>query len=415
MITTPTQPTQRGRLTNNTWLPWAKAIAAPADINDYDAPAMARFMEAMSEFVVDVKGVRPKYPARNRVEKISFATQAQRDQYALAWERYQREMELLRGQAKELGTFQQLVIMMKFNQAAELIRHEEFSKRIVRINGEGKAAVLAVKFKETIGATVKDLIKTYNYKRSDISIIWGGMGGTFSADGKVKLKEKKLPLSTFKCLGPEDLDMLKSLNIRLLIFDGDDKNIVQEVELSQEMEEREKLNKAGLKSIDSVDLATMRLGNQSRSSRQSEIDAFQTGRTKVCIFTFKAGGVGLSLHHHDDTCLQRESVIAPCYSAIELVQGLGRAPRLTSLSETVQTMLYYKGTIEEHVADKVSQKLRCLKEVVRQRESWEDVIVNAQSQMPDLFSKPAVEGDIVEIVDNGSLGASEEEDEEEAA
>lgn len=400
-------------LTNNTWQPWARAIAAPADIMDYDAPAMARFMTAFNDYIVDVKGVRPKFPARNRVEKIGFANAEQRQQYQLAWDRYVREMELLKGEMKELGSFQQLVAMMKFTQAAELIRHEEFSKRIVRINGEGKAAVLAIKFKETGGATVKDLIKNYGYKRSEISMIWGGMGGTFSADGKIKLKEKRVLEKTFSMLDASDLDMLKSLNIRVLVIDNNNPDkVLREVELSQEMEERQKLNDAGLKSIDAADLGAMRLGNQSRKARQQEIDAFQTGKTKVCIFTFKAGGVGLSLHHHDDTCLQREAVLAPCYSAIELVQGLGRAPRLTSLSETTQTMLYYKGTIEDHVADKVSQKLKCLKEVVRQRESWDDVIVEASGKELSEFTTSASKDDIVEIVDNGSLGASEEEEEE---
>ncbi|NBQ70823.1 MAG: hypothetical protein EBU46_19130, partial [Nitrosomonadaceae bacterium] len=162
------------------------------------------------------------------------------------------------------------------------------------------------------------------------------------------------------------------------------------------------LNEAGLKSVDAADLSVMKLGTQSVKARQQEIDAFQSGKTKVCVFTFKAGGVGLSLHHHDDTCKQRESVIAPCYSAIELVQGLGRAPRLTSLSETVQTMLYYKGTIEEHVADKVSQKLRCLKEVVRQRESWEDVICEAAEKQMSEFTS-AGSDDVVEIIDGGDL------------
>ena len=400
-------------LTNNTWQPWARAVAAPADIMDYDAPAMARFMTAFNDYIVDVKGVRPKFPARNRVEKIGFANAEQRQQYQLAWDRYVREMELLKGEMKELGSFQQLVAMMKFTQAAELIRHEEFSKRIVRINGEGKAAVLAIKFKETGGATVKDLIKNYGYKRSEISMIWGGMGGTFSADGKIKLKEKRVLEKTFSMLDASDLDMLKSLHIRVLVIDNNNPDkVLREVELSQEMEERQKLNDAGLKSIDAADLGAMRLGNQSRKARQQEIDAFQTGKTKVCIFTFKAGGVGLSLHHHDDTCLQREAVLAPCYSAIELVQGLGRAPRLTSLSETTQTMLYYKGTIEDHVADKVSQKLKCLKEVVRQRESWDDVIVEASGKELSEFTSSASKDDIVEIVDNGSLGASEEEEEE---
>jgi hypothetical protein len=60
---------------------------------------------------------------------------------------------------------------------------------------------------------------------------------------------------------------------------------------------------------------------------------------------------------------------------MELVQGLGRVPRLTSLSDTPQTIVFFADTIEEEVARKVEVKLRCLKEVVQQKEQWTDVLV----------------------------------------
>jgi len=370
-------------------------------------------MRAMKDYIVDVKGVRPKHPARNCVEKIPFKRPEQAEQYKLTWERYEREMILLKGGVKEFGTFQQLVAMMKFSQSAELIRHEDFGDRAHAIVSSGKCAVIAVKFKETIAATVKYLAKTHGYKRSDISIIWGGMGGTFDADGRVKLREKRVKQMIFQALRPEDLDLLKSLNIRMLVVDNnDDQKVLKTVELSSELEEREKLSKAGLKSVDAADLSELQLGTQSSSARMREIVDFQKGRTRICLFTFKAGGVGLSLHHNSPDTLPRETVLAPCYSAIEMVQGLGRAPRLTSMSETIQTMLFYKGTIEEHIADRVSQKLRCLREVVRQRESWEDIIVDgAEHELKD-FTSDGSKPDKDEVVDDGSLGAADDEDEE---
>jgi hypothetical protein len=382
-------------------------------MTEYDPPAMERFMRAMKDYIVDVKGVRPKHPARNCVEKIPFKRPEQAEQYKLTWERYEREMILLKGGVKEFGTFQQLVAMMKFSQSAELIRHEDFGDRAHAIVSSGKCAVIAVKFKETIAATVKYLAKTHGYKRSDISIIWGGMGGTFDADGRVKLREKRVKQMIFQALRPEDLDLLKSLNIRMLVVDNnDDQKVLKTVELSSELEEREKLSKAGLKSVDAADLSELQLGTQSSNARQREIDNFQKGKTRICLFTFKAGGVGLSLHHNSPDTLPRETVLAPCYSAIEMVQGLGRAPRLTSMSETIQTMLFYKGTIEEHIADRVSQKLRCLREVVRQRESWEDVIVDAAEHELKDFTGDGSKPDKDEVVDDGSLGAADDEDEE---
>jgi hypothetical protein len=141
----------------------------------------------------------------------------------------------------------------------------------------------------------------------------------------------------------------------------------------------------------------LRLGAQSQEERQREIDRFQSGRTFFCLYTFKAGGVGLSLHHTDEFVKEkvrhkesgyaveedipnipvrpRWNFVTPTYSAIELVQGLGRCPRLTSLSNTHQELVFYRNTVEEDVARIVAQKLRCLKKVVRMREKWEDVIV----------------------------------------
>lgn len=230
------------------------------------------------------------------------------------------------------------------------------------------------------------------------------MGGSFTADGKVKLKEKKINERIFNIFMPEDLALLKTLNIRVLVV-NDSNEVVKTLELSQELEERAKLTEAGLVSVTAEDLALMKLGTQNASSRQLEIDRFQTGKSKICLFTFKAGGVGLSLHHHDATCLPRESIIAPCYSAIELVQGLGRAPRLTSMSDTVQTLIFYKGTIEEHISAKVSQKLRCLREVVRQRESWEDMICEEVNNQ--ITPKQQL---VTEVVDDST---TEEEDDNE--
>ena len=65
---------------------------------------------------------------------------------------------------------------------------------------------------------------------------------------------------------------------------------------------------------------------------------------------------------------------------MELVQGLGRCPRLTSLSNTPQVILFFRGTIEERVAAIVSMKLQCLTKVVRSREDWQDIILEAKTE-----------------------------------
>jgi hypothetical protein len=115
------------------------------------------------------------------------------------------------------------------------------------------------------------------------------------------------------------------------------------------------------------------VGGQSLEERQTNINNYQRGVSKICLFTLKSGGVGLSLHHNpknEKRTRPRELYLPPTWSAIELVQGLGRMHRINSVSTTYQYIVWFQGTIEETVAAKVSRKLSCLKEIVGKKESW---------------------------------------------
>jgi hypothetical protein len=151
-----------------------------------------------------------------------------------------------------------------------------------------------------------------------------------------------------------------------------------------------------------------------------------------CIYTYKSGGVGLSLHHSDEQTRikvrrqkngyavvedipkvptrPRKATVGPTWSAIELVQGCGRVPRLTSLSDSEQNFLFYRGTVEEEQAFVVTHKLRCLSKVVRQHESWQDLITNHQNAKQ--IARDLTKNDTPDNPndDSGSLGDTEEEE-----
>ena len=57
-----------------------------------------------------------------------------------------------------------------------------------------------------------------------------------------------------------------------------------------------------------------------------------------------------------------------------MVQAAGRPARLTSLSDTYQTMIGFAGTVEEDQLFVLTHRLKCLSKVVRQRENWMDLI-----------------------------------------
>lgn len=94
-----------------------------------------------------------------------------------------------------------------------------------------------------------------------------------------------------------------------------------------------------------------------QADRQGQIDDFQTNRSRVCICTIGAGGLGIGLH---DTIGDhpRVSLISPPYSAVELIQALGRIHRNGGKSPCVQKIIFAAGTVEEDACNIVRRKLK---------------------------------------------------------
>jgi superfamily II DNA or RNA helicase len=111
-------------------------------------------------------------------------------------------------------------------------------------------------------------------------------------------------------------------------------------------------------------------GNQSSEERQKMIDSFQNGQKQIMLLTVTAAGVGISLHHDRESSKPRVVVLPPTWSAIDLVQVLGRAHRITSISDTKQIIVWYKDTVEERVVEVVRKKLTCLQKAVIAREQF---------------------------------------------
>lgn len=364
---------------SNTWPAYSKRIASPAEPDEYSPASVERLMQDIDDYVVDVKGVHPQFKALNRIEMLHFRNPQEREFYQKAYDRFLAEKAKIEEKAGKgsVGNsgMQILVEFLKFRQAAEEIKVEAVCDAMYdAVMNHNQAAVAAFNFKFSIGKAVKYLHQRYGIERNNISLIWGGGNTSMSAERKKKLdiKNKIQGNETLASLFKEaGLDMY---DLGLNTVEEQRKVVVDE---------------------------TLRLGSQSKEERQKEIDRFQRGKSLFCFYTFKSGGVGLSLHHTDEATKekvrrkasgfaderdiqniptrQRICFVSTTYSAIELVQGLGRCPRLTSLSDTPQTILFYAGTIEERVAYIVSAKLKCLRKVVQQKESWEECILGGVS------------------------------------
>lgn len=368
----------KGRpLTEKNWEQFASDVASPSKPDEYNASAVDRLTSLMDDYIVRVKGVKWQFNPINDYELIDFITDEGRKFYQTAEERYFRRMAKLKAgdipPAASKGYL--LAIMTQYNIAAESNpdRAKIIAQRMLHDAQEGYAPVCAMKYKISISRILKILMDEYGVKRSEISVIWGG--------SKAKLTKKQ---EAKKSLSSNDdlMQALEDAGITLegLGLDDDTVQVKEEIEFDE----------------------SLKLGTQNAQQRETEKKNFLSGKTKYCLFSTRAGGVGLSLHHTDELtefkCRRKPSGYVyeediplvptrprrlygpPCYSAIDVVQFLGRCGRLTSLSNTRQTLLFFRGTIEERVAAIYSIKLKCLSRVVRNRESWEDVILGAASR-----------------------------------
>lgn len=422
-------------LNENNWNSYANAIASPSKPEEYNQAAIERLMNDLDEYIVRVRGVKPQFHAMNEVSVIDFETEEKRVFYEQAWERFLREkakldQEVAAGVADGGYMF---TILLKQAMAAEMCHAEGIAGRMLHDVTSGLAACAALKFKGTIIEIVKILIAN-GVPRNKISLVWGG--GQTQLTKKQKAKKK-----------------IKEIDAKLAAAGIDVLQLLEDCDLD-EVEDRE------LQDLPD----SMKLGKQSKEDRQEEIDRFQKGESLYCLYTFRAGGVGLSLHHTDEMTTKwdetvrgykewkegidkwnskrpeheqvkpgkvrrkesgfafeedipfipvrpRSNHIALTYNAIELVQGVGRAPRLTSLSTTRQRVYCYKGTVEQDIGNIVSQKLRCLTSVVKMKESWQDVIMKNRMERANAIKEALATTEGRPEEDNTMIDEGEEDEE----
>lgn len=382
-------------LTNSNFNIFAETVASPSDPNDYCEASMDRLMGYLSPYITEIKGVRWKYRARNCIELIKFTTDEERACYERAYDNYLKACALIENRSGGgSGRFMMLVQFLKFRQAAELIRAPYLARRAYQTAmNENKSMLIACNFKETISKITSILVLDYNVPRERISLVWGGAAN--AATKKRKEAHKNMSAADRAKLleafaSPEDRQLMKDLGLDL------------EETYEDESSEEETATKVDYDPI-------LQLGTQNRRKRQEEIDRFQRDESQFCLFSFKAGGVGLSLHQHSTWMRQREGLICPTYSPVELVQGLGRGPRKTSKSDTKQTMIFYAGTIEVAVADRCSRGLKCIKKLYKKNVSWEDAIYeHARADIDARALVGEVDADIQNI---SALEKEEDEDE----
>jgi len=264
---------------------------------------------------------------------LEFETPEEHARYAAAWEKFLERKAKIQGSGCKNESLLILVQFLIFRMEASLIKARPMARLLNDGVNRGYAVIYAENFKPAIAKVCQYLYNDYNVPREQISLIWGGDARFTGQQERISGEDIQRELAK-AAVNPEGVDMkfLKKILMQLQV------DTMGLSELPPELE----------------------LGIQTRDKRQFEIDKFQSGKSLYCMFTFGAGGAGLSLHHRWDFLRPRRTYIAATYNEMEHEQAIGRGHRINSLSDTEQTTVLYKGTIEQRVLARRIQKGTCL-------------------------------------------------------
>ena len=101
------------------------------------------------------------------------------------------------------------------------------------------------------------------------------------------------------------------------------------------------------------------IGGQTEKAREADIEAFQNNSFRIMIANLAAGNLGVSLHDLHGG-FPRFSLINPSWSAVNVLQALGRIHRAEGKSPCKQRIMYASGTIEDRICENVQAKLNNL-------------------------------------------------------
>lgn len=101
------------------------------------------------------------------------------------------------------------------------------------------------------------------------------------------------------------------------------------------------------------------VGGQTDKTRQKDIELFQADIKRIMIANLAAGNAGVSLHDLNGN-FPRGSIISPSYSAINLLQALGRIHRAEGKTKCIQKVMFAANSIEEQACKRVQSKLNNL-------------------------------------------------------
>jgi superfamily II DNA or RNA helicase len=100
-------------------------------------------------------------------------------------------------------------------------------------------------------------------------------------------------------------------------------------------------------------------GEQSKKDRWEDVNDFQADKKRILICNLKSGGVALSYHDLNGK-YPRATLISPSFSAVDMLQALGRIHRQGGLTHCYQRIVFAANCIEVRCCRKVQARLNNL-------------------------------------------------------
>ena len=99
------------------------------------------------------------------------------------------------------------------------------------------------------------------------------------------------------------------------------------------------------------------IGGQTEKNRNLQIERFQKDETRIMLITLQAGAASISLHDLNGN-YPRHTLINPSFSAVNILQALGRCHRANGKTSVLQKLFFANGIeIEEKMRKRINLRL----------------------------------------------------------
>lgn len=314
-----------------------------ADPTKANKSAVQRMFDAWGQFVFEPPYIKWPYKSINSVRFYEFRNKQDEEYVARAEDDYiERCSKLGKDTPSELAL--RRIALLQYRKRTEPCRAELMIDDAIAEIKKGNTALIGTAFTGTIIRALFYALDSHPdiFNRNNISVVWGGRGDP-------RPKKILTDVEMLQILMQEDMS---EADYRLVAKNQawkEDQWLFGDASSEAQDARYQRLKALGL------------IGVQTQEIRQQEIEKYQSGQSRLCLFTMASGGTGLSFEHCDERQAPRVGLYSVIYNAKEWVQALGRPHRRNSISDTRQYICVMAGTLEEtHVAPKLDQKLQSL-------------------------------------------------------